>query len=110
MSRSAINAYFHPAPSKEQAQACVQEMKIKMALLHKQFRRSKLEPFIPFICTYLNNTDASLQMICNALLAKHKLKINKSTLLRFIKSQPMFIWPRTNAMNPTCSNDGTIKL
>ena len=105
MSRSAINAYFHPAPFPEQAQTCVREMKDKMTVHRQKFRASKLEPFIPFISTYLNNTDASLQMICNALLTKHKLKINKSTLLRFIKSQTMFIWPRKTVSNLTSAID-----
>ena len=99
MSRSAINAYFHSAPTIAQAQACVQEMKLKMTVLRRQIRRSKLEPYIPFISTYLNNTDASLQMICDSLFFKHNIKINKSTLLRFIESQPMLVWPRISNIN-----------
>jgi len=103
MSKRSVKTYFFSPPPIAEVQACVQEMHDKSKTLRKRSQRSKLEPYIPTISLCLRNTNASLQMVCNLLLHHHKLRVNKSTLSRFVKGHPAL----TDSRKPTvASNSG----
>lgn len=88
MSKRSIESYFRPPPSPEEAQAWADEWRLKSLLRHPTSRRSKLEPFIPFIATLLKVKGGSLKFISNRLLAQHQVEADKSTLCRFIRKHP----------------------
>lgn len=89
MAKRAFVTHFFPPPSREEGQAWVDEWRLKSALHPPAARRSRLEPFIPLISTLLKVRGASLQMIANTLWTRHKVKVHKSTLCRFIQMHPL---------------------
>lgn len=89
MAKRAFASYFLPPPSREEVQACVDEWRLKSALHPPAARRSRLAPCIPVIATLLNVEGASLQKISNTLWTRHKVKVHKSTLCRFIQMHPL---------------------
>lgn len=88
MSKRSFDSYFLPPPNKEEAQAWVKEWRLKPALHTPSFRASRLEPCLAVISTLLRVRGASLQMIADVLWNRHKVKVHRSTLCRFIQKHP----------------------
>ena len=86
-----LKGYYLIPPSTADVQAHQAEVKAKTAALRPAVGRSKLERASPTISIFLRETTLSLQHICAALLARHKIKVSKSTLSRFIRSRPSLI-------------------
>ena len=91
MSKRSFDSYFLPPPSREEAQAWVNEWKLKPASHTPSFRASRLEPYLAVISTLLRVRGASLQVIANALFSRHKVRVHKSTVSRFIQKHPLLL-------------------
>lgn len=88
MPANPIRGYFLVPPSIADALTHEADARARAAALREDIGRSKLERATPTISVYLKETDLSLELICAELLARHQMKANKSTLSRFIQSQP----------------------
>lgn len=88
MSKAQVCGYFVGAPTVAEALACVSQIQASAKILRKQKRISKLEPLSSVIAAYLKNTHVSLTRLRGILETKYGLKVNKSTLWRFIRARP----------------------
>lgn len=89
MPANPLPSYFLVPPSISEVLAKQADLQAKSAALIQIKRRSKLERAIPTISVFLRESTLSLEKICDALSSRHQLSVNKSTLWRFIKSQPI---------------------
>lgn len=84
VNRSVVS-YFSQAPTPAQARAFAAQKREEASAVRRITRSSSLEPHISTIFMFLSETDASLPVICKAIRRMHGLKIDKSTLCRFIQ-------------------------
>jgi IS30 family transposase len=89
MPANPLTGYFLVPPSIADALSHEVDVRARAAALRKENGRSKLERVVPTISVYLKETELSLELICAELLARHQIKVHKSTLSRFLQSRPV---------------------
>ena len=89
MPANPLTGYFLVPPSVADALAHEADVRERAAALLLAKRRSKVERATPTISVFLRETTLGLEKICDALLTRHQLRVNKSTLSRFIRSHPI---------------------